>query len=92
MNNPDYYMDAYIECKEGLIIKDNIVKHSKNIKKLIKTGDYINGQEVIEIRKQNGKMYLMTSYVPQKYIAEEIKTIVTKEQMQSIEYKVEENK
>lgn len=64
------------------------LKHSKNIIDLIEVGDYVNGQEVIEVRKQDGKIYLMTGYVPQTYIKEEIKTIVTHEQFRSIEYKV----
>lgn len=61
---------------------------SENIIDLIEVGDYVNGQEVIEVRKQDGKIYLMTGYVPQTYIKEEIKTIVTHEQFRSIEYKV----
>lgn len=34
----------------------------------------------------------MTGYVPQTYIKEDIKSIVTHEQMASIEYKVEEDR
>lgn len=34
----------------------------------------------------------MTGYVPQSYIKEDIKSIVTHEQFESIEYKVEEEK
>lgn len=59
---------------------------------LIEEGDYVNGQEVIEVREQEGKIYLMTGYVPQTYIKEDIKSIVTHEQFASIEYKVEEDK
>lgn len=68
------------------------LKHSKNIIDLVEVGDYVNGQEVIEVREQEGKIYLMTGYVPQTYIKEDIKSIVTHEQFASIEYKVEEEK
>ena len=71
-------------------LKDIVVKHSKNIIDLVEVGDYVNGQEVIEVREQEGKKYLMTGYVPQSYIKEDIKSIVTHEQFASIEYKVEE--
>lgn len=70
--------------------KEDIVKHSKNIINLVEVGDYVNGEEVIEVREQEGKIYLMTGYVPQTYIKEDIKSIVTHEQFESIEYKVEE--
>ena len=63
-------------------------KHSKNIIDLIEVGDYVNGEEVIEVRRQNNKIYLMTCYCPQKYIKSEIKSIVSKEQFESIKYKV----
>lgn len=68
------------------------LKHSKNIIDLVEVRDYVNGQEVIEVREQEGKIYLMTGYVPQTYIKEKIKSIVTHEQFASIEYKVEEGK
>ena len=62
------------------------LKHSPNIIDLIEEGDYVNGTEVIEVRKQNNKIYLMTSYVPQKFIKEDIKSIVTKEQFEQRKY------
>lgn len=68
------------------------LKHSKNIIDLVEEGDYVNGQEVIEVREQDGKIYLMTGYVPQTYIKEDVKSIVTHEQFESIEYKVKEDK
>lgn len=69
-----------------------ITKHSRDIIDLVEVGDYVNGKEVIEVREQEGKIYLMTGYVPQTYIKEDIKSIVTHEQMASIEYKVEEDR
>ena len=103
----EYEVSEYYRTKNGEIFKiidlddysflldkfyHQIVKHSKNIIDLVEVGDYVNGKEVIEVREQEGKIYLMTGYVPQTYIKEDIKSIVTHEQMASIEYKVEEDK
>lgn len=90
--NSNFYMSIYVECEKGLYLIENIVKHSKKLIDLIEVGDYVNGREVIEVREQEGKIYLMTGYVPQTYIKEDIKSIVTHEQMASIEYKVEEDR
>lgn len=69
---------------------EDIVNHSKNIIDLIQVGDYVNGKEVIEVRNQNGKIYLMTGYVPQSYIKDEIKSILTKEMYEQNIFKVVE--
>lgn len=91
MEKSNYYI-----CEKDNIMAsnylENIAKHSKIISEIVEVGDYVNGQEVIEVREQEGKIYLMTGYVPQSYIKEDIKSIVTHEQMASIEYKVEEEK
>lgn len=68
--------------------KEDIVKHSKQLIDLIEVGDYVNGKEVIEIRKINEKIYLMTDYCPQNYIKTDIKTILTKESYMANCYKV----
>lgn len=83
--------DYYISCETGMSCASGsclLGKVEDNLVELVEAGDYVNGQEVIEVRKQDGKIYLMTGYVPQIYIKEEIKTIVTHEQFRSIEYKV----
>lgn len=67
---------------------EDIVKHSKQLIDLIEAGDFVNGEEVIEIRKINEKIYLMTDYCPQNYIKNDIKTILTKEQYENNCYKV----
>ena len=74
--------------------KEDIVKHSKNIIKLIEEGDYVNGMLVTEI----GKMHKVINicfynglYANNLTLVEnDIKSIVTKEQFQSMEYKVGE--
>ena len=89
------------QINEGYLIEDieygglgcfmeYVVKHSFNIIDLIEKGDYVNGEKIIEVRKQDGKIYLMTDYVPIEHIKEGIKSIVTKEQFQSVEYRLEE--
>lgn len=74
---------------------EEIVKHSKNIIDLIEKDDYINGEKVIDIFNPEflsfGELpYILTKN--NKYEEQDIKTILTKEQMQSIEYKVEEDR
>lgn len=74
---------------------EKIVKHSKNIIKLIEKDDYINGEKVIDIFNPKflslGELpYIMTEN--NKYEEQDIETILTKEQIASIEYKVEEEK
>lgn len=81
-----------VKVKRQYLSTNTIVNHNKIISEIIGVGDYVNGKEVIEVRKQEGKIYLMTGYVPQTYIKEDIKSIVTHEQFASIEYKVEEEK
>lgn len=80
-------------------LKNNKVKHSKNIIDLIEVGDYVNGHRVTESKyKQYDKYYFIDidcndisfgwgiGVIP----VDEIKSIVTHEKFASIEYKVEE--
>lgn len=39
--NNNYYMSQYIECEKKIVEKENIVKHSFNIKELIEDKDII---------------------------------------------------
>lgn len=83
--------DCYCHTdKQGEVIyKSNIVKSSPNIIELIEVGDYVNGYLVKEIKlKCDGTIkVLITDY---KYdICEcHIKSIVTKEQMEQMQYEV----
>lgn len=77
---------------------ENIAKHSFNLIDLIEVGDYVNGKEVKHIAMFEGfpdypKLIFVdeTHLIPSETCKnEEIKSIVTKEQMASIEYRVEE--
>jgi len=82
---------------ETLYEQSEIIKSSPNIIDLIEVGDYVNGYEVRDISYYgvpNSKTlleldkWLGNGY--KKIANEDIKTIVTKEQFESMEYKVGE--
>ena len=69
----------------------SIVKHSPNLIDLIQCGDYVNGHLVIDIPgDESGAVYLeqITKGALIPTLKEDIQTIVTKEMMESISYKV----
>lgn len=70
---------------------EEIVKHSKNIIDLVEVGDYVNGKLIHKIDKGPNYCYLYYGNC-KTFVDYQIKTIVTKEQMASIEYKVEEDR
>lgn len=51
--NDNYYISEYIECEKGIVDKENIVNHSKNIIDLIEVGDIVNGKRVLCLKKNN---------------------------------------
>ena len=74
-----------------LILPKEITKHSKNIKELVKEGDYVNGMLVRRGRTANGEEKLLVGNHLIHGMALEvvnIKSIVTKEEFESREYKV----
>ena len=70
-------------------IYDYIVKHSSNIIDLIEVGDYVNGLYIHGIC-DNGLEVYRYGDCHDILCADEIKSIVTKEQFKNIEHKVEE--
>lgn len=69
------------------------LKHSKNIIDLIEVGDYVNGYKVDDIEKfEDGTIYI--EFNKYDYISDieeyKIKSIVTKEQFSSMEYRLED--
>ena len=72
----------------------NVVKSSPNIIDLIEVGDYVNGEKVIYKQYKEYPNPLLDHYVIDtvrcSYREEEIHSIVTKEQFESMEYKVGE--
>lgn len=91
VNRYGYEVGSDWEGKEYSIIKTtDIVKHSKNIIDLIEEGDYVNGHLVYRI-DNNTTIWIETETNLYCGIYEsDIKSIVTKEQFASIEYKVKE--
>lgn len=72
-------------------IKENkVLKSSSNIIDLIETGDYVNGCRVTEIK--NGKPYHEDYNDPYfSFYFDDIKSIVTKELFEAMEYEVKYN-
>ena len=83
-----------------LVLEESIIKSSPNIIDLIEVGDYVNGDRVkalkgdIESHKINNEEdVIYTEYINDYdewcgYEEDEIKSIVTKEQFESMEYKI----
>ena len=73
----------------------DIVKHNKDLKKLIEVGDYVNGYKVISVdydvtdnKTECIELDLNNNYQYNFILASQIKTIITKEQFANVEYKV----
>ena len=91
-----------ISCYKGWRTTQNIIKASYNIIDLIKVGDYVNGEKVLETNckweymdddSDTGVNEVYDGLELQKgriYFEYEIETVVTKEQMEQMVYKVEE--
>lgn len=78
---------------------EDIKVHSKIISEIVEVGDYVNGYKVISIdydviddKTECIELDLNNNYQYNFISARQIKTILTKEQFSSIEYKVEEEK
>lgn len=79
-------------CKKNKYWLNSIIKHSKNIIDLIEIGDYVNGDEAIDKYLFAGEKPVLetngNSTNCKCLCNEDIKIIVTKEQMENISYKV----
>lgn len=85
-------------CENGMCIDEynrisvhleDIVKHSKNLIDLIEVGDYVNGKYVKKIKDYADGKYILALIGIIK--EQDIKTILTKEQMEANCYKVRAN-
>ena len=90
MEKSNYYI-----CEKDNIMAsnylENIAKHSKIISEIVEVGDYVNGKLIHKIDKGINYCYLYYGNC-KTFVNYQIKSIVTHEQMASIEYKVEEDK
>ena len=98
ISDNDFYVNT--DSKYDVIYKSWIVKSSPNIIDLIEVGDYVNGYEIIDIiyEKDNIK-YLETEITKFDNVypignvdiyKNDIKSILTKEQFKSMEYRIGE--
>lgn len=78
--------------------KERIIKHSFNIIDLIEEGDYVNGQKVLCLKKNNddcrddiGTSYIEGIDIYLGYDESDIKTILTHEQYERNCYRLEDN-
>lgn len=81
----------YIYCDIGVFTENEIIKSSPQIIDLIEVGDYVNGSWVNAIK--NGKPYHEDDndpYYSYYFENDDIKSIVTHEQTEAIQYRVEE--
>ena len=72
---------------------DEIIKSSPNIIDLIEVGDYINGKKVIKVWEEPfgefaGQIFTILEGEEAAPTIREIKSIVTKEQFEAMEYKL----
>lgn len=92
--NDNYYISEYIECEKGIVDKENIVNHSKNIIDLIEVGDFVNENEVIDKYLFDGEIPVLETTGDEtnaKCMCEgDIKTILTHEQYDRNCYTVKE--
>ena len=72
----------------------NIIKSSPNIIDLIEVGDYVNGHRVLDIAEAPKRALYLNDISPKGALIprENIKSIVTKEQFESMEYRLGEDK
>ena len=82
--------DFYIHTDHSgeVIYKTMIVKSSPNIIDLIEVGDYVNGEYVTYVSSDIKYLEISREFIFME--PQEIKSIVTKEQFESMEYKIGE--
>ena len=92
--NEKTFIDNFLTCPK--IMKERIVKHSKQLIDLVEVGDIVNGMEVLDIHKPRDLWEPIEIRVDSRYtnfiLAEDIKTIITKESYMANCYKVGEGK
>ena len=73
-----------------IILRSDVIKASHNLIDLIEVGDYVNGSKVIDIVEND--VYVSNFYEEQcigQVSKKNIKSIVTKEQFESMKYVIE---
>lgn len=83
----DYIIDTFGD-EQNKLSEEDVDKVSDNIIDLIEIGDYVNGFPVIHNAKEHGGNIVIVIN-GNAYTEENIKSVVTKEQFESIKYEVE---
>ena len=91
----EYYNDCVYEEDFQEWFKEKVVKVSHDITDLIEAGDYVNGYKVLSGGEKHFDYILTWDDVENHYmkiplLSVDIKSIVTKEQFESMSYKVGE--
>ena len=100
----DYIIDTYGD-EQNKLHEEDVEFASEDIVNVIKPGDYVNGERVIALRKDIPERYIhmnsKDNFIFVDYDLEnswyygidtdKIKTVVTKEQFESVKYEVKEN-
>lgn len=82
------YLDKEANYSKGLSLK-NIIKASYNIIDILEIGDYVNGCKIIKnTLKDGGNIVIVQG--GNCFTNEEIKSVITHEQMEQMSYKIEE--
>lgn len=88
----------HISCAKNYYDEDTVTKSSYNIIDILKVGDYVNGYEVkdidyafddIALNVKKPRIVPYIDNIKNAYI-DNIKSVITHEQMEQMEYKVEE--
>lgn len=92
-NYPYSYLRITLDSEKYSRTTRNVIKASHNIIDLIEVGDYVNGNLVTNVIPQDicGDEILDYQHAfigPKEIYSEDIKSIVTKEQMEAIQYVV----
>ncbi len=87
--NEDY--NSYAYNKNNSLFEDLVVKSSYDIIDILEVGDYVNGYYVEDVLKTFVNVAVGSNYFQSPTIYEkDIKSIVTKQQFENMEYKVGE--
>lgn len=97
-NNPNCNY-KHVSCEHNYYDEEDIVKSNPNIIDLIQIGDYVNGYKIVGIGEITNGLEVGTKvidYHSEKvgglcyFKNEDIKSIVTREQFESMEYRIGE--
>ena len=91
--------ELLVRCENKKYWKSNIVKHNSNIIELLEVGDYVNGSRVVGFAYDGEKsikkgvdekigVIVEERWELTKYFEKDIKSIVTKEQFETMKYEV----